>query len=221
MSIDRQFLATTSRRYLLQGKPKQADVYVVQWNGDPVVVKDYGGKKWPQRLLGRYILWREYRNYRFLQQFDFVPRLIQRIDDLAFCIEYVDGPTVADLEGRPEYAWVPEELDRVVALLHQHRFFHLDLRKRGNIMVTDHQLVLIDFASSFRFSRFNPIYWLLGPVLRYTDRSAVIKWKAFIHPQSLNEQERRFLRRFEWTRMLWFFNKPRLPKPPKGPDNGG
>lgn len=221
MIIDRARLASISKRYLLQGKPKQADVYVIEADGEPVVVKDYAGKRWRHRMLGRYILWREHRNYRFLQQFDFIPRLIHRIDALAFCIQYVDGPTVAELEGQPEYAWVPEELDRIVNVLHRHRFFHLDLRKRGNIMVKDDQLVLIDFASSFRFSRFNPVYWLLGPVLRYTDRSAVIKWKAFIHPESLNGEDLRFLRRFEWTRMLWFFNKPRLPKPPRDSDNGG
>lgn len=220
MRISRDFLNSADKRFLLHGKKKQADVYVVHVNDTPQVVKDYREKGLFVRLYGCYTLWREWRNYQFLQQFDFVPRLLDRIDPYAFTIEYIDGPTVAEMEGDPDFCFIPDKLWHAVRTLHQHRFFHLDLRKRGNIMVRDGRILLIDFASSIHFSKWNPFYWLLRPVLAYADVSAVIKWKSFICPDSLTPGDLRFLRRFEWVRMLWFFNKPRLPKMPRENGNG-
>ena len=220
MKITRDFLDTAEKRFLLHGKKKQADVYVVQVDGKPVVVKDYLKKGKLTRWYGAYTLWRERRNYEFLQQFDFVPRLLGRIDRFAFAIEFVDGPTVAELQEHPEFCFLPGELEKAVLELHHHRFFHLDLRKRGNVMSRDGHVVLIDFASSVRFSKWNPFYWLMRPLFRYVDISAVIKWRSFICPGSLSEADMKFLRRFEWIRMLWFLNKPRLPKRPGEKENG-
>lgn len=220
MKISRSFLDKAEKRFLLHGKKRQAEVYVVEMDGTPVVVKDYANKGFFSRWYGGYNLWRERRNYEFLQQFDFVPRLIGRIDRWAFAIEYVDGPTVAELEGQSQFCFLPGKLKTAVLELHRNRFFHLDLRKRGNIMCRDDKVVLIDFASSFWFSPWNPFYWLLRPIFRYVDISAVIKWRLFICPDSLSEEDRRFLRRFEWFRMFWFINKPRLPKRSGEKENG-
>ncbi len=220
MKITRDLLEGSEKRFLLHGKKKQADVYVVQVDDKPIVVKDYSKKGWFSRWYGSYTLWREFRNYQFLQQFDFVPRLIGKIDRFAFAIEYIDGPTVAELKGQPDYCFLPGKLENVVLELHRHRFFHLDLRKRGNVMSREGHVILIDFASSVRFSRWNPFYWLMRPIFRYVDMSAVIKWRSFICPDSLSEKDKRFLRRFEWVRMLWFLNKPRLPKRPSEKENG-
>jgi hypothetical protein len=220
MKITRDLLERSEKRFLLHGKKKQADVYVVQVDDKPIVVKDYSKKTIFARWYGSYALWRERRNYEFLQQFDFVPRLICKIDQYAFAIEYVNGPTVAELKGQPDYCFLPGKLESVVLELHRHRFFHLDLRKRGNVMSREGQVILIDFASSVRFSRWNPWYWLMRPVFRYVDISAVIKWRSFICPDSLSEKDKRFLRRFEWVRMLWFLNKPRLPKWPGEKEDG-
>ncbi len=220
MKLTRDFLDRADKRFLLHGKKKQADVYVVEIDDNPVVVKDYSKKGKLTRWYGAYTLWRERRNYEFLQQFDFVPRLFGAIDCFAFAMEYVDGPTVAELEGQSEFCFLPRRLDEVVQTLHRHRFFHLDLRKRGNVMSRNGDVILIDFASSVRFSRFNPLYWLMRPLFRYVDISAVIKWRSFICPDSLSDADKRFLRRFEWVRMLWFLNKPRLPKPPGEKRNG-
>lgn len=220
MRISRDFLEQTEKRFLLHGKKRQANVYVVEVNGVPVVVKDYADKGFFSRWYGGYTLWRELRNYIYLQQFDFVPRLIERIDRWAFAIEYVDGPTVAEMEGQSAFCFLPEKLENAVLELHRNRFFHLDLRKRGNVMCRDGKVVLIDFASSVQFSKWNPMYWLIGPIFRYVDISAVIKWRLFICPDSLSEMDLRFLRRYEWFRMLWFINKPRLPKRPGEKENG-
>ncbi len=214
MKLNRETLRANKKQDLLHGKKKQADVYLSSMDGTPVVVKDYRDKGFLVRQYGRFVLWREYRNYRWLQQFDFIPRTMGRVDGLAFVIEFIDGPTVAGMESDPGFRWVPAKLETAVRELHRARFFHLDLRKRGNIMARDNHIFLIDFASSVRFGWYNPLYWLLGPILTYVDRSAVIKWKWFIDPTLLDDRDRRFLKRFEWTRMLWFFNKPRLPKPP-------
>ncbi|RLE20347.1 MAG: hypothetical protein DRJ08_07100 [Acidobacteria bacterium] len=220
MNITRDDLKRAKKRFLLHGKKRQADVYVIEQEGRPIVVKDYSKKGKLTRWYGAYTLWRERRNYEFLQQFDFVPRLIGRIDRFAFAMEYVDGPTVAELREQPEFCFLPGKLEEVVCKLHRHRFFHLDLRKRGNVMSRHGEVILIDFASSVHFSPWNPFYWLMRPLFRYVDISAVIKWRSFICPGSLSEADRRFLRRFEWIRMFWFFNKPRLPKRPGEEENG-
>ena len=221
MSLTRDALEQGRVRYLLHGKKKQADVYLSRIDDQLVVVKDYQDKRFSVRQVGRFVLWREYRNYKWLQSFDFVPRMIERIDSLAFVISFVDGPTVADMQGDVSFRWVPGKLEEAVRALHKARFYHLDLRKRGNIMVEGQEVYLIDFASSIRFCWFNPLYWLLGPILAYVDNSAVVKWKAFIDPTLLNRRDRFFLRMFEFTRMLWIFNKPRLPKRPGGDKHGG
>jgi len=66
MRISRDFLEQAEKRFLLHGKKRQANVYVVEVNGIPVVVKDYVDKGFFSRWYGGYTLWRELRNYIYL-----------------------------------------------------------------------------------------------------------------------------------------------------------
>ncbi|BBB31687.1 hypothetical protein TTHT_0033 [Thermotomaculum hydrothermale] len=84
------------------------------------------------------------------------------------------------------------------------------MRKRGNIIIKDKKVYLIDLVSMVKLTRFS-LFNLVKPILKLADTSSILKWKQFICPSKLTEEEKKKIKRFQWIRMLWFFNKPKLP----------
>lgn len=213
MKITREFIDHCEKEYLLKDKPKQSDVFLTEYNGKKIVVKDYKNKSLFVRLYGRYFNWREAVNYKFLnsKNFHFVPKFICRIDKYAFAMEYIDAITINQFKDCEEKFCITEVMADYLDKLHSLRFFHVDLRKRGNILVKGKDIVFIDFASSIKFGKYNPFYYLFGNLLKFIDNSAIFKWKAYICPSKITKEDYEKLKYFEMFRSLWFFNKPRKP----------
>jgi serine/threonine protein kinase len=145
-------------------------------------VKDFAPRgAWVRAWLGPWLLGREVRAYRALAGHPAVPRLLGRIDRLAFAVEYRPGRRLSRrLAGQVAPGFV-DALAGAVGAMHARGVVHLDLRHRSNVLVgEDGAPVLIDFASALRFPP--GARWLV-PVFAWIDRRAVAKWRERLAPQ--------------------------------------
>ena len=144
------------------------------------VVKDFRGQGgWLRRRAGRWLCAREVRAYRRLEDVSAVPRLLARLDEFAFALEYRPGTWLSRAlrEKVPEGFF--EELERSVAAMHAKGVVHLDLRHRSNVLAgQDGSPVIIDFASALCL---RPGSWFCRWVAHF-DRQAVEKWRTRIGP---------------------------------------
>jgi predicted Ser/Thr protein kinase len=184
----------------------------------PMIVKDFGGKSFWWRLLGRIQIAREYRAYRWLAGAEGIPALIGRVDAYALAFESIRGEQLAFARDRHERAGVYlARLRRVLDGLHERGLVHQDLRGRENVLVGEGgEVVVVDLASAVRFRPGSLAYRLFFPLLARTDEAAYLKWKAMLSPGSLSEQERRFLARHRRWRRLWPFNRKGAGRPGNG-----
>lgn len=187
----------------------------VQWTltreGVPLLVKDVRYSPSPYRFtVGRLLLGVEERMYRRLEGLPFVPRFFGRLDEDALVLERVDA--------RPLNLVSPEDLDpafydrlgECVDRMHERGVVHLDIRHRGNILVTrDGRPVLIDFANSLYLGG-NPVSRkILVPLLGQIDHSGVLKYKMRDFPDRMTEADRLRYGRIERLRFLWPFDRLR------------
>jgi serine/threonine protein kinase len=163
---------------LSRGGSGNPDVVRVRNAGQEIVVKDFSARGPIVRRIAPWLVGREVRAYRQLADHPSVPRLLGRVDGLAFAIEYrpgeILGPQLAD---RVSQSFIPE-LREAVAGLHARGVVHLDLRHRSNALAdVDGHPVLIDFASALCFRPGGwAARWVL-PIFAWLDRGAVKKWE--------------------------------------------
>jgi hypothetical protein len=170
------------RELLHRGNRRNPDVSLVEHAGARFVVKDFAPRGALVRAwLGPWLLAREVRAYRALAGHPAVPRLLGRIDRLAFAVEYRPGRRLSRrLAGRVPPGFV-DALDGAVREMHARGVVHLDLRHRSNVLFGEHGApVLIDFASALCFPP--ALRWLL-PLFAWVDRRGVAKWRLRLAPQ--------------------------------------
>jgi hypothetical protein len=196
---------------LKDGGRKKADLRIMRFAGDAVVIKDFGRKAWWVRWIGRLQITREYKAYRWLDPMRGLPALVGRVDDHALAVQRVNGrqlgfATDLHADGAPVY----RRLRAVVDDMHSRGLVHLDLRGRENILVGDDgEIHIVDFASAFWFRPGSLFHRLFFPRMQRVDLSAVLKWKRTLNAGPLTEREQAFLKRFDYWRALWVFNPKR------------
>jgi len=172
------------KEYLTRGAPFKADVLVVDFGEGPMVVKDFAGRAWWRRLIGRIEADRECRAYAYVGPMPWFPAFIGRIDDDALAVEKVEGITLRladDIdEKREDYL---AQLRTAMENLAEIGFLHLDARAYRNVLRRpDSRVVFIDLAGSFwippgRFGhrtlrRFIALYY----------EANIIKWETMLAP---------------------------------------
>jgi predicted Ser/Thr protein kinase len=134
-----------------------------------------------------------------------IPQPIERIDRFAFIMEFVPGRPI--LRGEPHPSSFFSDLERVLREVHARGVVHLDLRHKGNILVSEKgEPFIIDFNSSFAFKENGFLRHCLLPLLRWVDYGGLLKLKERISPSSMTPGELAFLKRFNRIRKLWIFN---------------
>lgn len=170
---------------LKRGARRNPDVYLVQGEAGPVVVKDFAPRGWVmRRWLGPWLMRRELDAYAQLEGHPAVPRVLAVLDERAFVVEYRPGERVSRrLRGRVP-ADFADQLAAAVDGMHARGVAHLDLRHRSNVLADEKGLpVLIDFASAVRFRPGSRgARWLL-PLLAWFDGRAVAKWRVRVEPE--------------------------------------
>jgi len=186
LALDRGDLAARTRAVLNRGNARNPDVLLVDAGDRLVVVKDFAPRAaWVRATIGRWITSREMRAYRILAGHPAVPRLLGRIDALAFVLEYRPGRRMS---RRLAAELSPGFIDRLAAAvreMHARGVVHLDLRHRSNVLVDEReQPILIDFASAIMLRPRGFLGRLLLPWLARWDWDAVEKWRQRVEPES-------------------------------------
>jgi serine/threonine protein kinase len=192
--------------YFSKGRGGKPDLNQVEVAGQSLMVKDVGRKNFFLRwTLGLWLIHKEWKIYSRLTGIKGIPRPIERIDRFAFAMEFVPGRPI--LRGEPLPPSFFHELEGVLGDVHERGVVHMDLRHKGNILVSEKgDPYLIDFNSSFAFKEKGFLRRYLFPLLRWVDYGGLLKLKKRISPSLMTPEELAFLKRFDRLRRLWIFN---------------
>lgn len=172
------------------GKGFQSSVYLVEWKGELVAVKDYAtSPKWFRRFVAPLLIGREVRALRHLNGTPGIPPLVGRVDRLSFAMAFVEGTPISTF-GRGELS--PEVFPRIaqaVAGMHAKGVAHGDLKRRSNlILAPDGSVRIIDFAASV-VAR-GPISRRLMQAVAEVDDKSLPRLKRFVAPELLTEEDK-------------------------------
>ncbi len=190
-AISREGLEAAPATVLKDDGPGRPRVVRYDLSEGPVVLKEWPPGKgvlarwWAERVMGR-----EARNYRRLEGVVGVPRLLTRLGEFAFVVEFVEGlPMRRQLEPVRLRAGL-DSLQRTLEALHARRFAHLDLHQRRNILVSESgEVNIIDLAQGVDCSK-NWFRRLLFPCFARFDRNAVLKFRARYAPDTIDPAQR-------------------------------
>ncbi len=185
------------------GKP---DLNQVEVAGRSLMVKDVRKTSFLIRwTLGLWLIHKEWRIYSRLAGMKGIPQPVERIDRFAFAMEFIPGRSI--LRGDPLPSSFFSDLERVLGEVHRKGVVHMDLRHKGNILVSEKgEPFLIDFNSSIAFREKGFLRRYLFPLLRWVDYGGLLKLKERIAPTLMTPEELVFLKRFNRLRRLWIFN---------------
>ena len=185
------------------GKP---DLYRVKVGERILMVKDVGGKSFLFRwTLGLWLIRNEWKIYSRLVGIRGIPRAVERIDRFAFVTEFVHGRPLQRGEALPASFF--SSLEQILSEIHLRGVVHLDMRHKGNILISDQgDPYLIDFNSSVAFGKRGWIRYWIFPLFQRVDDGGMLKLKARVSPTLMTPEENACLRRFNRIRRLWIFN---------------
>ena len=191
---------------LTRGNLGKPDLNRVEVEGRFLMVKDVRKRNFFLRwTLGFWLIEKEWKIYSRLIGMKGIPQPIERIDRFAFAMEFIPGRPLLRGEALPPSFF--SDLGQVLKDLHARGVVHLDLRHKGNILVSEGgELFLIDFNSSFAFKERGILRRYLFPVLRWVDYGGMLKLKERISPDLMTSEERSSLKQFNRIRKLWIFN---------------
>ncbi len=200
IEIEKESICLTRGNF---GKP---DLNRVEVEGRFLMVKDVRKRNFFLRwTLGVWLIQKEWKIYSRLKGMQGIPQPIERIDRFAFAMEFIPGRPL--LRGDALSPSFFSDLEKVLKDLHARGVVHLDLRHKGNILVSERgELFLIDFNSSFCFKGKGILRRILFPLLRWVDYGGLLKLKERISPDLMTSEERLSLKRFNRIRKLWIFN---------------
>ena len=189
-----------------EGKFGKPDLNQVKVEGRSLMVKDVRRKNFILRwTLGLWLIHKEWKIYSRLKGMKGVPQPVERIDRFAFAMEFIPGRSI--LRGDPLPPSFFYDLEQVLQEVHDRGVVHLDLRHKGNILVSENgEPFLIDFNSSFAFKGKGFLRRYLFPLLRWVDDGGLLKLKERISPSLMTPEEMASLKRFNRFRRLWIFN---------------
>ncbi len=127
----------------------QADIYTLDWEGRPAVLKDFTARPWPiRRCWARPIAAREVNALRLLAGVRGVPRLFGTAGPEAFVMEQMQAERLPknDREAPPESYWA--DARRLIDEMHARGVAHGDLRRKNLLIDAQGEAVLIDFATA-------------------------------------------------------------------------
>jgi hypothetical protein len=200
-----------TRKELQAGKPSRlhtgrwanADVLLHRHGGDLWVVKDFLPCPLLYRVsVGSWMVRRELAALRRLRGLPGTPRDAFQLDRYALAYRFTPGREFGKADRSmltPEYFVA---LESVVRGMHGRGIAHLDLRYRGNVLVTDAgQPLILDYQSHVNLRR---LPGFLRAFLVNVDLSGVYKHWLRRQPDNLGPERGALLRRMNRWRRLWF-----------------
>lgn len=206
-ALDRRALAGLARVVLSRGSRLKPAVARIELAAGPAVLKDCADLPGWSRPLARWLMQRELRALARLRGLPGFPQILARVDRDAALLALLPG---VPLTGE-EFAAAPRHwaalLRERIAAMHARRVFHLDLRQPQNLLVDGQDLNVVDFGAGHAPGLLG--WKLLGGVMSWVDRQAVLKYLARYAPQELTATEAKaYLRGLRWRR-AWIFSPHR------------
>jgi serine/threonine protein kinase len=191
---------------LIKGRMVKPDLNRVEIGGRILMVKDVRRKSFLSRwTLGFWLIHKEWMIYSVLAGVKGASKPVERIDRFAFAMEFLPGKPIQRGEALPSSFF--HELKEILTEIHSRGVVHMDLRHKGNILVSETgEPFLIDFNSSFYFKEKGFLRRFLFPLLRWVDYGGLLKLKQRVSPSLMTPEELSFLRHFDLLRRLWIFN---------------
>jgi hypothetical protein len=191
---------------LVEGRFGKPDLNRVEIEGQAFMVKDVRRRNFFLRwTLGLWLIQHEWKIYSQLKGVKGIPQPAGRIDRFAFAMEFIPGVPIERGKIIPP-SFFPD-LDQALKAIHSRGVVHMDLRHKGNILVSENgEPFLIDFNSSFAFKEKGILRRYLFPLFRWVDYGGFLKLKERTSPSSMTPEETDFLKRFNRLRKLWIFN---------------
>lgn len=185
-------------------------VIVLEKQGRQAVLKDYSSCNHLFRWLARcFLVPHEADILNRLRGVRGVPGFAGFRGAHGIMIEYVRGNPVNLYKGRNIPSDVIERLRELIDAMHNRGVAHIDLRQRKNILLTEsYEPYLIDFTSAVFLGN----QWLgrlFLSILKWIDRSGLVKMKSKYFPHLLTDDDRKFLARQRIVRRLWIFRPAR------------
>jgi len=191
---------------LVKGRFGKPDLNRVETEAQTYIIKDVRKRNFFFRwTLGWWLIQKEWKIYAKLDGIKGIPRPLRRIDRFAFALEWIPGKPIRRNENLPPSFF--SNLRGILEEIHRRGVAHLDLRHKGNILVSDTgEPFLIDFNSSLSFKVGGLLYRYFFPIFRWVDYGGFLKLKERVSPSSMTPEETVFLKRFNRLRKLWIFN---------------
>ncbi len=181
-------------RLLRAGAPAHAEVWLIDYAGQPAVLKSYAHGGWLFRTIaGAHLIRREAAAYRRLDGVMGVPRLLARMGRDALVVEHIEGRNCTADAPRPLDADFFAALSDILRASRAHGVLHGDV-KRNVLCAGDGRPWLVDFGASFVIGAWlRPLRPLILRVAAVYDQRTVAKLKRQIAPQLLTADELRLL----------------------------
>ncbi len=191
---------------LVKGRFGKPDLSRAEIGGQYFIIKDAQKRNFFFRwTLSWWLIQKEWKIYEKLNGIKGIPKPLKRIDRFAFALEFIPGRPIGRNEKLPT-SFFPS-LKRILDEIHLRGIAHLDLRHKGNILITEAgEPYLIDFNSSISLKVGGILHRYFFPFLRWVDYGGFLKLKERASPSSMTPDEIQFLRRFNRLRKLWIFN---------------
>ena len=171
-----------------------------------LMIKDVRRKSLLSRwTLGLWLIHKEWEIYSRLAGAKGIPKPVERIDRFAFAMEFVQGRPIQ--RGETLSVSFFRDLRQILSEIHSRGVVHMDLRHKGNILVSEKgEPFLIDFNSSLYFKENGLLRRFLFPLLKWVDYGGLLKLKQRVSPDQMTAEELFFLKRLNLLRRLWIFN---------------
>src|SRR4030043_1738742 len=181
--IEKHSMSLTEGRF---GKP---DLNRVEIEGHAFMVKDVQRRNFFLRWsLGLWLIHKEWKIYSRLKGLKGIPQPVDRIDRFAFAMEFIPGVPIE--RGKIISPSFFSNLNQVLKAIHSRGVVHMDLRHKGNILVSEKgEPFLIDFNSSFSFREKGILRRILFPLFQWVDVGGLLKLKGGASPSSMTSAE--------------------------------
>ncbi len=199
LDFNRSALRAANRCALHEARNQtKAIVSLVEWppgSDETIVVKDLAPRAlWFRLVLGRWLLWREWKALEFLTGTAGVPVPLARVDADAFAMQQCAGESLLRFAPGELPASAIVALERIVVQMHERGVTHGDLHRDNILLDGNGQVSVIDWATSCVFGPhrrgFKTRMWGEWKAL---DSRALAKLKARYAPELLRPDERELL----------------------------
>lgn len=179
----------------------QADIYTLDWDGRPAVLKDFSLRPWwVRRLWARPVAGREVRALRHMAGIRGVPTVFGTAGPDAFIMELMDARRLPKIEDAPPPPTYWADAKRIVAEMHERGVAHGDLRRKNLMIGPDGNAVLIDFATAMRRREgwAAPFFNFLYRRCRRIDRITLARIKGSYGDGLLDDEDRALIAGQPW-----------------------